>query len=142
MNPHWLVPVDGSLPALRAVDHLLREVADSTIAPAISVVNVQAPLPSEITRFISSAVVHDYHRETGEAALADARARLEKAGLAYSEHVLLGEAAPTIADYARENGCTLIVIGSRGLGSVAGILLGSVTSRVVHLTDLPVVVVK
>jgi nucleotide-binding universal stress UspA family protein len=33
-------------------------------------------------------------------------------------------------------------MGARGLGTVTGVLLGSVTQRVVHLTDLPVVVVK
>jgi nucleotide-binding universal stress UspA family protein len=33
-------------------------------------------------------------------------------------------------------------MGSRGLGSVAGILLGSVTTRVIHLTELPVLVIK
>ncbi|MBE2261029.1 MAG: universal stress protein [Candidatus Accumulibacter sp.] len=142
MNPHWLLPVDGSLAALRAVDHALGEVLGATTAPAISLVNVQRPLPSDITRFVSGTVVHDYHHDTGETALADARARLEDAGVAYSEHVLVGEAAPTISNFARENGCTLIIMGSRGLGTVSGILLGSVTSRVVHLTDLPVVVVK
>jgi nucleotide-binding universal stress UspA family protein len=55
---------------------------------------------------------------------------------------MIGEAAHAIADYAREHGGTLIVMGSRGLGSVAGILLGSVTTRVIHLTELPVLVIK
>lgn len=142
MNPHWLLPVDGSAPSLRAVDHIVREVPAGTVAPRISLVNVQAPLPSDITRFVSKTVIEDYHREAGETALAEARARLEAAGVSYSKHVLLGEAAAAIADFARENGCTQIVMGSRGLGSVAGILLGSVTTRVVHLADVPVVIVK
>lgn len=142
MNPLWLVPVDGSLHALRAVDHVIREAARNTIAPAMMLVNVQAPLPSDVTRFVDSGVVQDYHREAGEAALASARARVEAAGLSCSAHVLVGETAPTIVDFAREKRCTLIVMGARGLGSVAGVLLGSVTNRVVHLTDLPVLVVK
>ncbi|MBK7675015.1 MAG: universal stress protein [Candidatus Accumulibacter sp.] len=142
MLPSWLIPVDGSQASLRAVDHVVQEVLGDTTALEVVLVNVQPPLPSDVTRFVSSAVVHDYHREKGEAALADARAKLEAAGVAYSHHILVGEPAPTIVDFARENGCMLIVMGARGLGTVAGVLLGSVTQRVVHLTDLPVVVVK
>ena len=142
MSPLWLVPVDGSLHALRAVDHVVREAGGDALAPAIILVNVQAPLPSDVTRFIDGSVVQDYHREAGEAALASARVRLAAAGLACSEHILIGETAQTIVDFAREQHCTLIIMAARGLGSVAGVLLGSVTHRVVHLTDLPVLVVK
>lgn len=142
MNPQWLVPVDGSPAALRAIDHVIREAGRDAVAPEIVLVNVQAALPSDVTRFVDSSVIRDYHRESGEATLASARARLAAAGLAYSAHVLVGETAPTLVDFARERHCTLIIMGARGLGSVAGMLLGSVTSRVVHLTDLPVLVVK
>ncbi len=142
MKAHWLLPVDGSATSLRAVAHVVQQAPCNTAAPTISLVNVQAALPSDITRFVSKNNVEDYHREAGEAALAEAGARLEAAGIAYSKHILVGEAAQTIADYAGEHGCTLIVMGSRGLGSVAGLLLGSVTTRVVHLTELPVVVIK
>ncbi len=142
MNPLWLLAVDGSLPALRAVDQVVREAARDAIAPAILLVNVQALLPADVTRFVSNAVVQDYHREAGDRALADARSRLEAAGLTYAQHLLLGEPAPTMVDFAKAQHCTLIVIGARGLGSVAGALLGSVTTKVIHLTDLPVLVVK
>lgn len=142
MNAHWLVPVDGSPAAMHAVEHVIREVPAAATPPTISLVNVQAALPSDISRFVSKVVIDDYHREAGQKALADACSRLATAGIAYSQHVLLGEAAQAIADYAREQQCTLIVIGSRGLGSVTGILLGSVTTRVVHLSDVPVLVVK
>ena len=142
MSPLWLLPVDGSLPALRAVDYVVREAARDTVAPAIILVNVQAPLASDVTRFVDSVVVQDYHREAGEAALASARARIEAAGLACSAHILIGETAPSIVDFARKHHCSLIIMGARGLGSVFGVLLGSVTNRVVHLADLPVLVVK
>ncbi|MBL8395653.1 MAG: universal stress protein [Candidatus Accumulibacter sp.] len=142
MKPWWLLAVDGSAAALRAVDHVVRESLASAVPLKILLVNVQHALPSDITRFVSSSIVQDYHRETGDANLASARARLETAGIAYSQHILIGEPAPTIVDFAREHGCTQIVMGARGLGTVSGLLLGSVTQRVVHLTDLPVVIVK
>ncbi|WP_300332217.1 universal stress protein [Accumulibacter sp.] len=142
MSAVWLVPVDGSPAAVHAVEHVIRHAVEDAVRPQIHLVNVQAPLPADVTRFIDDGVVQDYHREAGDAALRIARARLEAAGLIYSSHVLVGETAPSIAEYARRHACTLIVMGARGLGALAGVLLGSVTVRVIHLTDLPVMVVK
>ena len=56
--------------------------------------------------------------------------------------VLVGPVAETIVDYARKNGCEKIVMGTRGLGALGSVLLGSVTSRLMSLTELPVTLVK
>lgn len=142
MSEKWLLPVDGSEAALRAVDHLIAEARQRQACPEILLTNVQAALPTDITRFVNNEAVQDYHREAGEAALARARARLDSAGLAYSTHILIGDTAPSIVNFAREQACTLIVIGARGLGAVAGLLLGSVSHRVMQLSTLPVMLVK
>jgi nucleotide-binding universal stress UspA family protein len=47
-----------------------------------------------------------------------------------------------IADYARDEGCALIVMGTRGLGSIANMLLGSVATKVIHLAEVPVLLIK
>ncbi len=142
MNPTWLVPVDGSTHALRAIEHVIKEAANRHVSPNILLLNVQAPLPSDVVRFVDSSVVQEYHHEAGAAALTTAHQRVQAAGLSCTQHVLVGETAHAIVEFAREKHCDLIVIGARGLGSVAGLLLGSVTSRVVHLSELPVLVVK
>jgi len=53
----------------------------------------------------------------------------------------IGETAETICDYAK-NGFDLIILGSRGMNPLAGLLVGSVSSRVIHFAPCPVLVVK
>jgi nucleotide-binding universal stress UspA family protein len=53
----------------------------------------------------------------------------------------LGGAAHIIADVAREAGADLIVTGTRGHTSVVGLILGSVTHRLLHIAHCPVLVV-
>jgi len=56
--------------------------------------------------------------------------------------VLLGRPSETICKYATENGFDLIIIGSRGLNPLSGLLLGSVSRMVVAYSPCPVLVVK
>ncbi|UCF91624.1 MAG: universal stress protein [Desulfobacterales bacterium] len=53
-----------------------------------------------------------------------------------------GDPAEEITAFARDGDFDMLVIGSRGLGSVKGLLLGSVSSKVCHLTDRTCVTVK
>lgn len=52
-----------------------------------------------------------------------------------------GQPARTIVAWAKEREIDLIVIGSRGLGSIEGYLLGSVSHKVTGLADCPVLVI-
>jgi nucleotide-binding universal stress UspA family protein len=53
-----------------------------------------------------------------------------------------GHAAREIVDDAREHGTDVIVMGSRGRGDLAGLVLGSTAHKVIHLADRPVLVVR
>ena len=137
-----LIPVDGSDRSLAAV----RYVTD-TLAPAnpdldIHLLNVQPPLPSAASRFIDSAVVRDFHLEEGAKDLAAARQLLSDAGLRHVANTLIGDPAETIAAYAKQRDCAAIVMGTRGLGKAAGLLLGSVAHKVLQLSKVPVTLVK
>jgi nucleotide-binding universal stress UspA family protein len=49
--------------------------------------------------------------------------------------------AQEIADLAREAGADLIVVGTRGHAAITGLLLGSVTQRLLHVAPCPVMVI-
>ena len=57
------------------------------------------------------------------------------------ETVVLGGPARSIADVADEVGADLIVVGTRGHSALAGVFLGSVTQKLLHLAGCPVLCV-
>jgi nucleotide-binding universal stress UspA family protein len=53
-----------------------------------------------------------------------------------------GAVPATIDRVAREEHAAQIIMGTRGLGGVRGLLLGSVATQLLHMTDVPVTLVK
>jgi len=137
-----LVAVDGSESSDRAVSHLLKKLGWYSEKVEVHLLNVQAALPSDVSRFISAEQLEGFHREQGAAALASAKAILDGAKVAYVTHIGIGDPAHVIAHYANEKAMDQIVMGTRGLGAVAGLVMGSVTMKVVGLTDVPVLLIK
>jgi nucleotide-binding universal stress UspA family protein len=69
---------------------------------------------------------------------------LEEQGVHVSLRLVQGGApgaAHAIADVARELGADVIAVGTRGHSPVVGLLLGSVTQRLLHIAPCPVFVV-
>jgi nucleotide-binding universal stress UspA family protein len=137
-----LVSVDGSSNSDRAVHHVIALVA---ICPSMDVLllNVQPEIDDwQVRRFLKKEEVEAMEVSKGGDALQSARALLDAAKVRYTPQVLIGPIAETIARTALEQNCDGIVMGTRGLGTVAGALLGSIASQVVHLSDVPVTLVK
>jgi nucleotide-binding universal stress UspA family protein len=55
---------------------------------------------------------------------------------------IYGQAGREIVDAARAHGAGVIVMGSRGRGDLAGLVLGSTAHKVIHFSDRPVLVVR
>jgi nucleotide-binding universal stress UspA family protein len=71
-------------------------------------------------------------------------AELSAAGIAttlYTGNTAVGGAAHAIATRAQEHGADLIVVGTRGHTVLAGLLLGNVTQRLLHISPCPVLTV-
>jgi nucleotide-binding universal stress UspA family protein len=137
-----LVPVDGSESSNRAVQAAISMFA-GTPSMKLHLLNVQPPIMSgEVRLFVSREMIDNYHEEEGELALRPAKALLDEAGVTYTTEILVGHVAETIARCAKDRHCDQIVMGTRGLGAVAGLLLGSIATKVLHLVDVPVTLVK
>ena len=139
-----LLGVDGSEGSARAVTHLmaLRDELRNPDRLDLHLINVQRSLPGDVTMFVGDKTREDYHKEMGDAAMAPARATLDAAGLSYQSHQHVGDPGNVIAAVADAIGADLIVLGTRGLGSHTGALLGSVARSTIERAKVPVLLAK
>ena len=138
----FLVPFDGSPHSVRALQHVIR-LAQCRDAPEILLLNVREPVDSwQVRSFLNQEEIARIQGSEGEEDLRTARGLLDAAGVAYSAHVVTGPIAQTVAEFAEQQGCDHIFMGTHGHGGLATIFLGSVASKVIHLSSLPVTLVK
>jgi nucleotide-binding universal stress UspA family protein len=132
-----LVTVDGSENALRAL-----KFAASITAPGsrLRLLYVQAPVRR--SPIVTEALIEEHYRRQEEEALKKPRQFLARTKTSAAIEICIGEPAPTIIEYARKKKCTQIVMGNHGHGALAGLFLGSVSMKVVQLSDIPVTLVK
>lgn len=139
-----LLPIDGSECALRGVALVLskRALYLSPEAMEIHLVNVQAPFSHDVSRFASHDQTAAFHREQSDFALKAACALLDEAGVKYACHREVGKVAEVITDLAKSLHCDQIVMGTHGRGALKEFLMGSITLKVVQLSEVPILLVK
>jgi nucleotide-binding universal stress UspA family protein len=74
--------------------------------------------------------------------LATGEALLQEAGVSYTKEILAGPVAGAIVRRAEEMGCDGIIMGTRGLTALQGLVGDSTATRVVHASHMPVTLVK
>jgi nucleotide-binding universal stress UspA family protein len=137
-----LIAVDGSELAQRAVDYLCDFAGESIRVEAV-LVNVQLPIVSgNVRRFVPQEMIDSVYREQGEQALAGAKTALTEAGIRVETRIMAGHIAQTIGQLAEETRCSRIVVGTRGLGAIGSVVLGSTAYKLLQLAALPITLVK
>ena len=136
-----LIPVDGSENCNRAVTHVI-QLSKERGPMQVHLLNVQPPFSGDIATFIDKKTLDDYRQEQGTEVLKSSRALLDDTGIAYSSHIGVGDITETIVSYARENKIDEVIMGTRGLGTIGSLLLGSVATKVIHLSPAPVTLIK
>jgi nucleotide-binding universal stress UspA family protein len=140
MYKNILLGVDGSehaLQAARAAGELARAVNSETI----HIVYAYDPVPSYMGEpYLSSAIAT--RAEEAKTILQSASNAVGEIPGEIDTAALEGSPAETILDVANNRGADLIVMGSRGLGRLAGALLGSQSQKVVQHATCPVLIVR
>jgi len=136
-----LVPVDGSDNSYRALDAalLLSEKLDSKI----TVVNVMEQVP--ITHIESEKLLREllqaYKKENQEILSRCSKIATEK-GLSIKTLLLQGNPASVILDYSKKEKFDLVIMGSRGMGKFKQLILGSVSSKIVHHSQCAILLIR
>jgi nucleotide-binding universal stress UspA family protein len=137
-----VVAYDGSDQAIKALNTAIELAkAFSSKLDVVEVVDTAAllgmgfaPIPSDVIAQIYSKAQNDVEQ---------AKKKAQEAGVKdVTSQVLEGDPATSIIEYASKNGADLIVMGSRGLSTFKRLVLGSVSSKVVQESRIPVLVVK
>jgi nucleotide-binding universal stress UspA family protein len=138
-----LLAADGSGYTKKAARHLVEHAGWFKKVPEILVLHVRAPLPYPgAAAYVGKKAIEKYERDEAKAALKVAEKVLAKAGIPYQSAWRIGDVAAEIAAYAKKKEVDLIAMGSHGHGALAGLALGSVTTKVIATTSVPVLVVR
>jgi nucleotide-binding universal stress UspA family protein len=139
-----LVPLDGSENSFRALSAAcdLAENCNAAIEILyVVLVSKEIPAYTQInSSYIPDSVIKDIQEE-GQAILNEGLKQVPPS-IATTCSLELGFPSEKIIDISQNNNCDLIVIGSRGLGVIKSMLVGSVSSHVVHHATCPVMVVR
>ena len=139
-----LLAADGSRHSLAAVDCLIEHADWYREKPEVELVTVHLPVPKlpRMGLVVGKNQISRYYEEEGEARLAAAKKKLGAAGIAYNARILIGRVAETIVRHAERTRCDQIFIGTRGHTAAASMLLGSTATKVLHISKIPVLLVR
>lgn len=136
-----VIAIDGSPSSMRAVDYVLTHHEVFGAKPEITLVNVHLPVPSgRAKQWVGKEILDAYYSEEAEAQLAPARERIKAAGRTASELKLIGNPGDEIAKAGK--GQHMIVMGTHGRSALGNLVMGSVATRTVAVSDTPVLLIK
>jgi nucleotide-binding universal stress UspA family protein len=139
-----LIATDGSASSVEAVDFGIELAAEHEakvifvhVAPALDAIPMAGVgMAGGVPHVLYELDAFD------RAALEDAEQVAARAGVEATSKLLVGNAVAEIVAYADSQGADLIVVGSRGHGTLASVLLGSVSRGVLSESKRPVAVIR
>lgn len=133
-----LVPLDGSKNSLRGLDegiYLARQ-CQATIT-GLYVVPLAKPKTDSQISYVEKHLLNNAAKF-----MSKAKKRAAQNGILFEDKVVYGDEGPKIINYADTKSFDIIIIGSRGLGSLKEAFLGSTSNYVLHKSKVPVLIVK
>ena len=142
-----LFAVDGSDYTVKAANYLATHFAWFQGAPELHLLHVKLPIPVGLAvvqaeRILGGDAVNRYYKEEAEAALAPAEEIFRKQNIPFQSTYKVGDIAREIHAYAVNNRMDMIVMGSHGHGALKNLVIGSVATKILGATDIPVLSVR
>jgi len=139
MYKNIMVAVDGSEYSLRALNHA--EALAVKFGAVLWLVHI-FPHTSDLLGYEDFEKLFARRKSAGQVILDAARRQLGKVSVKVCEELEEGPDAESIISIAAKRQADLIVMGTRGLGAIKGLMLGSVSRKVIHTADCAVMVVR
>jgi len=134
-----LVPVDGSLPSKNTAKYAAKLAACSN--SQVVLLHVHEPVPMIIGGQAAQEVRQELAAESAKL-LAGYAAIVAAEGVECVTLIREGEPGHAIVKAQEEEGCDIIVMGSRGHTLLEGLMMGSTTTAVLHRSECPVLVTR
>jgi len=136
-----LVPVDGSDNSHRALDAAL--LLSEKLGAKVTTIHVMEDIP--VLHIQSEKLLRevlDAYKKESQLLLSKCSEIATRRGLLINTKLLQGNVGSTILDFCEKEKYDIIVMGSRGMGKFKELILGSVSSKVVHHSRCPVLVIR
>ncbi|HEX5920737.1 MAG TPA: universal stress protein [Nitrososphaeraceae archaeon] len=141
MFTNILVPVDGSDNSYRALDAAL--LFSEKLGSNIIAVHVMEQVP--ITHIGSEKLLSEFleaYKKENQDILSKCSEIATQKGLTIKTLLLQGNPASVILDYSKQEKFDLLIMGSRGMGKFKELILGSVSSKIVHHSRCAVLLIR
>lgn len=138
-----LFAVDGSPYSLKAAEYLATHFNWFAQPVELHLLHVDQPIPIGRARAaMGKESVDRHYAEEAEAALTPAENILRKYEISFTRSFVAGDIADAIQSYVNQNAMDMIVMGSHGHGALRGLVMGSVATKVIATTTVPVLIIR
>jgi len=130
--------MDGSKNSMRGLDeaiYLARQC--NAIITGLYVIPLAKPVTDSQISYLEKYLLNNASKF-----MSKAKIRAAQNGILFDDDIIYGDEGPKIINYANNKSYDIIVIGSRGMGSIKETFLGSTSNYVLHKSKIPVLIVK
>jgi len=144
LYPKVIVPVDGSEISYKTLDAAL--FFSEKLGSSITAIHVMEDIP--VTNIKSQKLLKDILaisavcKQQGENILSKCSETAKNKGLIVNTVLLKGNPSLIILDFCKNGKYNLIIMGNRGIGKIKEIILGSLSSKILHNSTCPILLIK
>lgn len=137
-----LVAVDGSPISTKAVKFAISLARQLAEPPKLTLFYADPPLLNAAAIKLGAAALKEYHDGNVQFATKTARTALNRSRVVFDEEAVVSNPSEAIVRFAQKGKYDMIIMGSRGRSGLTGLLLGSVTSKVIANCEIPVTIAR